>query len=346
MNSQRLQSLTRTYRNLKIAVVGDFCLDRYLEIDPKRHELSIETGLPVHNVVRIRSQPGAAGTILNNLLALEVGALYAVGFCGDDGEGFELRRALKSKDRVNTEHFITTGERQTFTYTKPLVIEPGKPPIELNRLDIKNWTPTPDAVAARLQGGLLELGPTLDAIVLMDQVDIAGTGVISAPVLKTIERLRRGNPELLVIGDSRRSLRDFPPLIFKMNRAELARYFDHPETVDLARIQAWASQLAATQGLPVFVTLASDGILAADPGGQVEHVAALAVRGEIDIVGAGDAVTANLIAALASGATLREAAELAMLASSIVIHQLGTTGTASPSQLHELLQKTAPKATE
>ena len=42
---------------------GDYCLDRYLEIDPARQELSLETGRAVHNVVRVRSQAGAAGTI-------------------------------------------------------------------------------------------------------------------------------------------------------------------------------------------------------------------------------------------------------------------------------------------
>jgi bifunctional ADP-heptose synthase (sugar kinase/adenylyltransferase) len=75
----------------------------------------------------------------------------------------------------------------------------------------------------------------------------------------------------------------------------------------------------------------------ADPSGAVEHVPALPLRGPIDIVGAGDAVTANLAAALAAGATLREAIELACTASSIVIHQLGTTGTATVEQLAELL---------
>ena len=52
---------------------------------------------------------------------------------------------------------------------------------------------------------------------------------------------------------------------------------------------------------------------------------------------AGDAVTANLIAALAAGATVGEAIEIAMVAASIVIHQLGTTGTATIREIGELL---------
>src|SRR5512137_725723 len=141
MTGARLQEITAKYDSLRVAIVGDFCLDRYLEIDPARQEVSIETGLPVHNVVRVRGQPGAAGTILNNLVALGIGAVYPVGFCGDDGEGYELRRALAALPGVVLSSFVQTPERRTFTYCKPLVLEPGHPPRELNRLDSKNWTP-------------------------------------------------------------------------------------------------------------------------------------------------------------------------------------------------------------
>jgi bifunctional ADP-heptose synthase (sugar kinase/adenylyltransferase) len=62
----------------------------------------------------------------------------------------------------------------------------------------------------------------------------------------------------------------------------------------------------------------------------------LPVRGEIDVVGAGDAVSANLVSALAAGATLTEALELANAAASVVLHKLGTTGTASVAEIAAL----------
>ncbi len=83
--------------------------------------------------------------------------------------------------------------------------------------------------------------------------------------------------------------------------------------------------------------MAEEGLLGAEPGGGVHFVPALPVRGPIDVVGAGDAVTANLTAALASGSSLLEALTLANAAASIVIHQLGTTGTASVAQIEEIL---------
>src|ERR1043166_5874697 len=101
MLASRLQQIVQKYSSLRIIVLGDFCLDRYLEIDPTKQETSLETGLPVHNVVNVRAQPGGAGTIVNNLSALGIGTIYPLGFVGNDGEGLELWRALENKPGGN-----------------------------------------------------------------------------------------------------------------------------------------------------------------------------------------------------------------------------------------------------
>ncbi|HEY9172417.1 MAG TPA: PfkB family carbohydrate kinase [Verrucomicrobiae bacterium] len=341
MNADRFETLTRQYPRLRVAVVGDFCLDRYLEIDPAKSEVSIETGLLVHNVTRVRAQPGGAGTVLNNLVALGVGTIFPVGFAGDDGEGYELCRALASKPGVRMDHFVRTGDRWTFTYCKPLLLEPGRPPRELNRLDSKNWTPTPVAVEKALVGAIRALAPAVDVLILLDQVDVADTGVVTQGLLTHVREVMALQPGLLISADSRRGLRGFPPVIFKMNAAELAALSGTSREANLDAIQRTAGALARRNGRPVFVTLAERGMLGATAEGLVEHVAALPVRGEIDIVGAGDAVTANLMAALAAGATIREALELASAAASIVIHQLGTTGSATVAQLRATMFEAA-----
>lgn len=337
MNLSRFQEISARYAGLRIAIVGDFCLDRYLEIDPARQEISIETGLPVHNVTNVRSQPGAAGTILNNLVALGVGEIYPVGFCGEDGEGYELRRSLLARRGVKLDHFIETDLRCTFTYCKPLVMTPGKAPVELNRLDSKNWSPTPALLQGRLIDCVARVATEVDAMILMDQVDLPETGVVMAKVLEAIGVLVKELPELLILADSRRGLRGYPPVCFKMNAAELSSLTGAKDDLALDEIRRTAAALARQHEHHVFVTLAERGIVCASPWTEPSHVPALPVRGEIDIVGAGDSVTANLTAALAAGATLREASEIAMLASSIVIHQLGTTGTASVPQIAELV---------
>jgi rfaE bifunctional protein kinase chain/domain len=339
MPSQLFGALTSRYRGLRIAVVGDFCLDRYLEIDLARRETSIETGLPVHNVVRVRSQPGAAGTILNNLVALGVKEIYPVGFAGEEGEGTELVRALGARPGVKLDHFLQTPLRRTFTYTKPLLVRAGRAPQELSRLDFKNWSPTPPAVERALVASVRQLASRVHALILMDQVDVARTGVVTLGMQSALRRISRAHAGLLILADSRRGLRGFPPVTFKMNAAELAALTGARGRLALPEIRAGAARLARRNRHPVIVTLSERGMVGAGPDGDIEHVPALPLRGEIDIVGAGDAVTANLGAALAAGATLREAITLANLAASLVIHQLGTTGTATVPQILALAAK-------
>jgi rfaE bifunctional protein kinase chain/domain len=337
MHPVRFQTITGNYSSLRIALAGDFCLDRYYEIDGSREEISLETGLPVHNVERIRSQPGGAGTILNNLSALGIGTLYPVGFCGEDGEGYELQRALAKLPGVRNEFFFSTPLRHTFTYGKPLWIEAGLPPRELNRLDLKNWEPTPAPIEEQICGALRSLAGRIDALILLEQVDRAETGVLTRKVLQTVQELISAGPAFLCLADSRRGLQDFPEVVYKMNARELGKLLNQPPPQSVEGAGALARQLALRTGKIVVVTLAEQGMLGTGPEGKTVHVPALPLRGPIDIVGAGDSVTANLTAALAAGAQLQEALELATAAASVVIHQVGTTGTATVPDLKPLL---------
>ncbi len=336
MNADRFSAITSRYPGLRVAVVGDFFLDRYLHVDPSRDEVSIETGLTVYNVIDVRPQPGAAGTIVNNLVALGIGEILAVGFCGDDGEGYELRRALGAMSGVNIEHFLTVNSRRTPVYCKPMMIEPGSPPRELNRLDSKNFAPTPDDLRRDLADRVRSLAGRVAAILLLDQVDRPETGVVTGPVQHAALGALEADPTLVVLADSRRGLAHFPPVGFKMNADELA-LMTGSNHLDDHSVRRQADVLANRTGRPVFVSLAERGIVGAAPGRPPEHVPALPVRGPIDIVGAGDAVMANLAVALASGASIGDAMRLAMAAASLVIHQLGTTGTASVAEIAGLI---------
>jgi rfaE bifunctional protein kinase chain/domain len=342
MDRSRFEYLTGQYSGLRIAVLGDFCLDRYLEIDPARQETSIETGLPVYNVVNVRAQPGGAGTILNNLSALGIGTIYPIGFAGVDGEGYELWTALEKVPGVSLNCFLRTPGRRTFTYCKPLVVHSGQAPQELNRLDSKNWDPTPASIQQDIAAKLRQVIDEIDALIVLEQVDVPETGVITRKVLASLKDLVEAKggsaTSLPILADSRRGLRGYPPAIFKMNAAELATLTGSAKDMSPDATKTAALKLAAQNGRSVFVTLAERGIVGATPSGEGEHIPALPVRGEIDVVGAGDAVSANLAAALAAGAPLREVLEIANAAASVVLHKLGTTGAASVAEIRTCLR--------
>src|SRR4051812_6107378 len=93
MDAARLQSLLGRFPSVTVLVAGDFFLDKYLDINPKLSEPSLETGLEAYQVTGVRRYAGAAGTVANNLRALGVNVL-ALGVVGVDGEADDLRRAL------------------------------------------------------------------------------------------------------------------------------------------------------------------------------------------------------------------------------------------------------------
>jgi len=118
MPQDRLGQLLARFPRLRIAVIGDFFLDKYLDVDPALAETSLETAKVAHQVVAVRHSPGAAGTIVSNLSALGAGTMHAVGFSGDDGESYDLRADL-ARLRCTTQHLHVVPERMTPTYLKP-----------------------------------------------------------------------------------------------------------------------------------------------------------------------------------------------------------------------------------
>jgi len=335
MELRRFEEITGAYRGLTVAVIGDFCLDRYLHIDPALEEVSLETHLPAHQVVCVRPQAGGAGTVLANVAALGPAEVRAVGVAGDDGEGFELLRALRRLG-ANVKHFVRTRRRMTFTYTKPLVIRPGRPPEELSRLDIRDRTPLPLALVERLRERIRPAVCGADVVLLLEQVPQTPCGVLN-PIIKRFlaELTAEAARPPLVLGDSRCDPGGFANAALKVNRDELRRHFDD----DRGRVEVLARRWAKQIQRCVFVTLGDAGIVGAEPDGRTHRVAGIRPDGPVDVVGAGDAVLANLGMALGAGATVAEAMTLANLAGSIVVRKIGTTGTASIPELRAALAR-------
>jgi bifunctional ADP-heptose synthase (sugar kinase/adenylyltransferase) len=335
LSESRLKQILDALPCLEIAVLGDLFLDRYLDLDAALTELSVETGLDAYQVTRVRSYPGAAGTVINNLAALGVGKIYPLSFIGDDGEGFELRRALQALPGVDTSHVRAFPDPRfrTPTYTKPMFNEAGQLPRELNRLDIKNRTPLPEWTAQQTVAALRELWPHLDALLVLDQVSEADCGVISQPVREALAELGRDKPERWILADSRERIGLFRCVAAKPNQTECRK-----AVADAGSIEEATQTLARRLRRPVFCTCGERGSLIADPRsapGAPVHVPAYPVTGPIDIVGAGDSTSAGLACALAAGASLAEAAAFGNLIASITIQQLGTTGTATPQQVRQ-----------
>ena len=329
MDAQRLDEILGGLAKVSIAVVGDFFLDKYLEIDSTLREVSLETALEARQVVAVRCYPGAAGTVVNNLVGLGVGRIFPIGFTGRDGQGFDLRRGL-SQPGVDLTDLLETGERMTPTYAKPLVIEEGKPPRELERLDIKNRTPLPQALEDAILMRLEQRLEGCDALIVADQVRERNCGVITDSVCERLAQLGEERPGKVLFADSRRRIGLFRNVIVKPNHLEAARSLALP--VDQTSPDSLLRHIAHRTGRPACLTMGQRGILAFD-GEKTHLIRGFVHEAPIDIVGAGDSLTAGMVSALCAGATFAEAALIGNLVASITIEQIGVTGKASAEQV-------------
>ena len=334
MDEARLSAILEEFERVKVLVVGDFFLDKYMVIDRALSEVSLETGLEAHQVVEVRCSPGAAGTVTSNLTALDV-EVAALGVIGDDGEGYELKRGLLQRG-VHIEPLIERHDLFTPTYTKPLMHELDGAEHEIGRLDIKNRAPLPPSVEDQILARLRTYVPRMDGVIVADQVQEPNCGVVTDRVREQIARLAQKYPGIVFTADSRTRIGLFREVIIKPNEREatLALHSEYAGEIDLE--MAWESgqELFCRNRKPVFVTVGEEGILLfTEEGG--EHIRAVPVRGDIDIVGAGDSVMAGIVASLCSGADPRDAALVGNLVASITIQQIGTTGTASRQQVFQ-----------
>jgi len=328
----RLHEFLARFPRLRIAVVGDFFLDKYLDVEPSLAEPSLETGKVAHQVVGIRHSPGAAGTVVSNLAALGAGRLHAVGYTGDDGESYDLRNDLAAL-QCDTCHLHVAPDRLTPTYLKPRDRTDASLAGEHSRYDTKNRTPTPKSVEAQVIGSLDALLPEVDAVIALDQVEEPDCGVVTAAVFAALADRAGRRQDVIFWGDSRRRIRQYHGVIIKPNQFEAVGWQNPPPDakVDFDRLQESLEHLRSEIGAPVCATRGAAGLVVTDP--ELTIVPGVRVEGPIDPTGAGDSTTAGAVLALAAGATLAEAALVGNLVASITIQQLATTGVARPEEL-------------
>lgn len=340
MDEGRLAALLDAFPHTRVLVVGDFFVDYYLDLDRMLSEISLETDLEAYQVVRVRANPGAAGTVTSNLCALDV-QVVALGVIGPDGMGHELLRGLHEW-KVETGPLIRAAGRFTPTYTKPMLHEPDGRIHELNRLDIKNRQPTPPEVEDQILAHLDEWIERVDGVIVADQVQEENCGVVTDRVRERLAVLALAHPERTVAVDSRTRIGAFRHVSIKPNLHEAAQALRRADAIGATGNDPAAECAAALyerNRRPVYLTRGTDGIMVFDQNGATV-VPAIQVQGPIDIVGAGDSAMAGIVSALCCGATPPEAALVGNLIASITIQQIGTTGTATRAQVRDRHRQT------
>lgn len=328
LSYDEVQSLLVKIKKVRIAVVGDVCLDLYWRADMTRSKLSRETPHYPLPVVDEQYSPGGCGNVMNNVRALEVAELIPISMIGDDWRGFLLRTSFE-KLGIPTEGLMTRSKGVTPCYCKPLRMGISDVVYEDPRLDFENYEPLCEEDEKALICAIEAAADKVDIIAVSDQFSC---GVITPKVRKVLSRIAESIP---VVVDSREHITEYTGVIVKPNEVEAAAAIGRNIiglNLGVDEYKEIAKTLQTKNGCPVVVTLGEYGALWCEKQ-QVSLVSTVKAEPPIDIVGAGDTFLSAFCLAYAAGGDGEKALALANLASGVTVKKIGTTGTAAADEI-------------
>jgi D-beta-D-heptose 7-phosphate kinase/D-beta-D-heptose 1-phosphate adenosyltransferase len=317
LTRDRLLHLIQRMKESRVVVVGDIMLDRYLVGDTER--LSPEAPVPVVTVRERHAALGGAANVAANVSALGARSLL-VGVVGDDTDGAAIRQEL-AVARLEDRFVLSVAGRPTTSKTR--IIARSQ---QIVRIDDEVETLLDGSDLERLVRVVRDALADADALLLEDYNKGALPPKLIAAAMEIARR--RGIP--IVVDPKFRQFFEYAgATVFKPNRRELESALG--AAVDLKNGNALPEVLARLKVDNLLVTLGAEGMVLVMKDGSLTHIPSIA-RDIYDVSGAGDTVTAWMGAALAAGASVREAAQLANYAAGVVVGKAGVA-TVSPDEV-------------
>ncbi len=309
-------------KHLRVMVVGDVMLDRYLWGRVER--LSPEAPAPVVDWESEEERPGGAANVAANVAALGASPL-TVGMVGNDRDGQTLSALIPGK-------FCPVVSNRRPTTVKTRVMGDGR---QLLRIDRENAAAPDDDESRTLLAAVIEaVNDFSPHAVILEDYD---KGVLSEySIRRIIEKA-----EVPIFADpKKRNFHAYSGVtVFKPNVKELSAGMSQKfRRDDVAALTEAALRLR--QSMPhenTFVTMSEHGALWVDAEGRATHLPAH-VRQITDVSGAGDAVVATLACLCAAGVAPIAAAQAANRAGGWVCEKPGVTPVQPQPLLQELLQ--------
>jgi D-beta-D-heptose 7-phosphate kinase/D-beta-D-heptose 1-phosphate adenosyltransferase len=323
--SKRFNSCIDRFPSTRILVVGDIVLDHYIWGRVSR--ISPEAPVPVVNVTKESLLLGGATNVVQNIHALG-GSVTVCGVIGTDEAGNQLQHLLHSQ-KISTDGLIVEPSRPTTIKTR--IIAHSQQVVRFDR-------ETKDRINKDTHQRLFEfvkrrIADGLDAIVLSDYCK----GVVTKELVKDIVRLAKKN-RIIVSVDPKVShfgmYSGATILTPNANEASIGSKIEIQDEQSLLR--AGTSLLKKLRCAAVLITRGEHGMSLFEHGGKVTHIPTVA-REVYDVTGAGDTVISALTLAMATGASMLDAARISNYAAGIVVGIVGTA-TVKPEELKQRIR--------
>lgn len=351
----RLKKLLPRFRKVRVAVLGDLMLDRYLWGTDGR--LSPEAPVPVVDYVSQTDCLGGAGNVAANLAALGA-RVQAFGVVGgrksskgkvvDDETGAMLRACFRE---VGIMEGGVLPDPHRLTTVKTRVIARHQQIVRIDREQHDPLTPDVEEKLFRLFVASLK---SLDALILSDYDKGVVTDAFAARVLHACHEFKvpvfvKPKTSHLFAYNGARAI--------VCNTKEAAFYVTRPLTDDVSVEETGRALLSRFGCAAVVITRGEKGMRVFEESspksldipatsfevtyarvGQPGVERGATGRQVFDVTGAGDTVLSVLSLAVAAGASLPEAAFLANIAAGVVVGKLGTASV-SPGELLAALEE-------
>lgn len=310
LTEERLNKLLASCEGKRIAVVGDLMLDRYIWGNVSR--MSPEAPVPVVDMETEQARLGGAANVAKNIQSLG-GQPFLVGVIGADNSGRQLMEIVRDST-LPIDGIIADDSRPTTVKTR--VIAHNQ---HVVRIDRESKSDISYTIQNNIMDVLSRNIHSIDGIILEDY----NKGVIVKTLLKQIIDLANTHKKIITVDPKYNNFFEYKNVsVFKPNRKETEEALGKRLMNDHDVEFAGKSLLERLNAQSVLLTLGERGMSLFEQDGSMSHVETKA-QTVADVSGAGDTVISTLTVALASGATMKEAATLANYAGGIVCGYVG-----------------------
>jgi D-beta-D-heptose 7-phosphate kinase/D-beta-D-heptose 1-phosphate adenosyltransferase len=305
-----LAALVPGMKGARVVCVGDVMLDRFVYGHVDR--ISPEAPIPVLSIEREVAMLGGAGNVVRNLVGLGAEPEF-VSVVGKDIAGREITGLVGELNGVDPHLLVDKRE----TTIKTRYVAGSQQLLRADRETVAEIDETTADDIVRIVTAAIADGAVL---VLSDYAK----GVLTpAATQALIAAARKAGSKVIVDPKGRDFARYKGASLLTPNRRELGEAVQKPTSTNNEVVAACRRVIKLCEVDAVLCTRSAEGMTLVTASGEVHHLPA-AAREVFDVSGAGDTVLAAVAASLAAGLTLLQAAELATIASGIVVGKVGT----------------------
>ena len=318
ISPNRAQALVGRFAQLKVCVVGDVMLDRFVVGRVTR--ISPEAPVPVVRFEREYTRLGGAANVAQNLTALGA-QVSLVGVVGHDDAAARLR-SLLGETGISADGLVFDGARPTVEKVR-IVTDRNQ---QVARIDYERDADIEIDVEHSVIERIDAAARSAHALLVSDYLK----GTVTRPIVEALLRFKSASLPLVV--DPK-----IPHLSCYAGATLVTPNHHEAETATHRRIRTDDDARTAAREFrerarceAALLTRGEQGmwLSSRDADGGIPALA----REVSDVTGAGDTVVAAVALALAGGASLAEAASLANYAAGVVVGKFGPA-TLSPDEL-------------